>query len=386
MARLILLTDFSEEYAKMLLKGIVEYSKTHTPWVLCKMPLSYREVNGIEGVLSWALNWKADAIIGQFYPEDNVAIFNKYGIIAIAQDFKSRFQTIPNITGNHYLAGEMGADYFIKKGYKNFAFYGFKDIVWSDERCEGFKEKLNKEKIFRYYEYINESFKTLWYYEPDNLIDWLQHLPKPVALMACDDNQAHHITEICNQHGVKIPEDIALLGVDNDEAVCSLASPSISSIHQSVARGGYEVAELIDAYLADKTVPLCDIVVAPTHIVTRQSTDIFAADDRDIVVLLKYIHSHIDDKLCVNDLQKLVPLSRRLLEIKFKRVTGSSIYAYIFKLRIEKFAYMLLNSSDTITEIALRIGLTDSKNISRQFKLIKGCTPSEYRTLNGILS
>ena len=189
MARLILLTDFSEEYAKLLLKGIVEYSKTHTPWVLCKMPLSFREVHGMKGVLEWALNWKADAIIGQFYPHEEVEIFGKHGIITIAQDFKTRFKSIPNITGNHYLAGKMGAEYFINKGYKNFAFYGFKGVVWSDERCDGFRETINEHGHTSYSGFINDSEKDLWYYDSENLTHWIHHLPKPVAIMACDDNQ-----------------------------------------------------------------------------------------------------------------------------------------------------------------------------------------------------
>lgn len=384
MARLILLTDLSEEYAKLLVKGIAGYSNTHTPWVMCKMPLSYREVHGMKGVLDWALNWKADAIIGQFYPHEEVDIFSKHGIIAIAQDFKSRFDNIPNITGDHYLAGKMGAEYFINKGYKSFAFYGFKDVVWSDERSEGFKETIEQLDSTHYSEYINASQKDLWYYDSDNLINWIQHLPKPVALMACDDNQAHHIAEVCNQHQIRIPEEVAILGVDNDEAICSLASPPISSINQAVEKGGYDVAQFIDEYLQDKSIPLRNVIVAPTHIVTRQSTNIYATSDKEIIVVLKYIHNHIEDKLSVSELQRLVPLSRRLLEIKFKKVTGSSIYAYITNLRIKEFANQLLNSSESIANIAMSLGLSESKNVSRQFKLIKGCTPSEYRSRNAV--
>ena len=125
MPRIILLTDFSEEYAKNLLKGIVRYSKEHEPWVLCKMPFSYRVKHGVEGVLKWAKKWKADGIIAQFYNTDRVDLFRENGIAAIAQDFKLRFTQIPNITGAHHLAGKMGADYFIRKGFKNFAFYGY---------------------------------------------------------------------------------------------------------------------------------------------------------------------------------------------------------------------------------------------------------------------
>jgi len=385
MARVILLTDFSEEYAKLLLKGIVKYSKEHEPWVLCKMPLSYRDVHGIESVLQWALKWQADAIIAQFYPTDNVSIFKEHGIIAIAQDFKTRFTEIPNITGAHVMAGKIGANYFMQKGFKNFAFYGFKDVVWSEERCEGFRSELkNNDLDENYFEYQNTDFKDLWYYESEPLTDWLKILPKPIGIMACDDNQGHNITELCKQYGIKIPEEIAVLGVDNDEAICTLSEPPLSSINQAVEKGGYDVAQLIDRMIAEPDIKNENIIVMPTTIITRQSTDIYATEDTHIAVVLKYIHQNTDKKLNVGDLTRLVPLSRRLLETKFKQVTGLPVYGYIFNLRINKFAQKLLETDIPIVEIAMDLGFSDYKNISRQFKKIKGCTPSDYRAAHSL--
>lgn len=380
MARIILLTDFSEEYAKNLLKGIVRYSLEHTPWVLCKMPHSYRVKNGVEGVLEWAKEWKADGIIAQFYNSDNVSIFKENGIAAVAQDFKERFTEIPNITGNHHKAGRMGADYFIRKGFKNFAFYGFKNIVWSKERCEGFEAEIDKHHAGKSFsEYQNEDFLDLWYYDSEPLVKWLQSLPKPVALMACDDNQAHHISQVCKQCGIKIPEEISLLGVDNDEAICTLSDPPLSSINQAVEKGGYEVAILLDRMIRNPMGDYNDIVVQPTHIVTRQSTDIYATNDKYISIVLQYIHQNANNKISISDLNQLVPLSRRLLESRFKQVTGIPIYTYLMNLRIDKFAQRLLESNDSIIEIASEMNFLDYKNFSRQFKKIKGCTPSSYR-------
>jgi len=380
MPRIILLTDFSEEYAKYLLKGIIQYSKGHDTWVLCKMPLSYRDLYEVEGVLEWAIKWKADGIIAQFYNSDHVEIFKENGIAAIAQDFKQRFSSIPNITGAHHIAGQMGANYFIKKGFKYFGFYGFKGIVWSEERCEGFKSEVSKYGFGdNFSEYQNTESKDLWFYEPAPLIKWLQDLPKPVAIMACDDNQGHHIIEVCNQCGIKIPEEVAVLGVDNDEAICTLSDPPLSSIQQAVEKGGFETAELLERMIKNPKAKYDDIIVYPTHIITRQSTDIYATDDYYISLALRYIHQNTDRKLNVNDIIRQVPLSRRLLETRFKQVTGFSVYAYILNLRIEKFAERLLETTDPVVEIAMEMGFSDYKNISRQFKNIKGCTPSEYR-------
>ena len=314
MARVILLTDFGEEYSNDLLKGIVKYSRDTKPWALCKMPLSYRDVYGIEGVLKWAKEWKADVVIGQFYNTDNVALFKQEDIIAIAQDFKKRFTTIPNITGNHIRAGEIGAHHFIRKGFKNYAFLGIRNAVWSYERFEGFKNELKKNDITsdNLFEYQKDGEEGLWYYE-ENLKKWLENLPKPIAIMACDDNQAKHITEICLLQGIKIPGEISVLGVDNDQMICLLTDPPISSLNQNTVKGGYEVAQLIDKLLEDPAYPWSDIVVQPTRITTRASTDIFSTNNPYISKVLEHIHEKIERKITVQSLVNLVPLSRKSL-------------------------------------------------------------------------
>jgi LacI family transcriptional regulator len=147
MYRIILLSDFAEEYGKNLLRGIARYSKEYGPWTFCRMPAYYRETMGIDGILRWAREWKADGIIGQFYNQREVSKFTAAKIPVIAQDFKERFEEIPNITGAYKETGRMGAEYFLKKGFKNFAFYGFKNIVWSRERAEGFRERIKEAAI-----------------------------------------------------------------------------------------------------------------------------------------------------------------------------------------------------------------------------------------------
>ena len=383
MARIIFLTDFSEAYARGLLLGIARYAHdTGQAWSLCRLPLSIRDKFGIEAVVEWARRMRADAVIGQFYSTDRVELFAHNGIIAIAQDFKTRFTTIPNITGPHYRAGEMGAEYFLKKGFRHFAFYGTRGIVWSDERCQGFRDTVRRANAgYTFSALRNTSQTDLWLYDPIQLTTWLQSLPKPVAIMACDDNQAYHITEACHQAegaGFRIPDDIAVLGVDNDETICRLSAPNLSSLNQNIEQGGYDVARLIDRILHDPKAEREDIMVYPTHIVTRQSTDIYANNDPHIAEVLKYIHENISQKIAVDELVTLVPLSRRLLESRFKKSMGTSIYDYIIQVRIEKMT-QLLSEGMSVSEAASELGFSDIKNISRTFKQLKGQTPSEYR-------
>ena len=199
MANIVFLTDFSEAYARRLLLGIARYAHdTGQAWSLHRLPLSIRDRFGIEAVVEWARRMHTHAIIGQFYDTDRVDLFAQNGIIAIAQDFKARFTTIPNITGPHYHAGRMGAEYFLKKGFHHFAFYGRCGVVWSDERYQGFRETiLQANPDFTFSAFRNPSQTDLWLYDPTELTTWLKMLPKPVAIMACDDNQAYQIAEAC---------------------------------------------------------------------------------------------------------------------------------------------------------------------------------------------
>ncbi|WP_321518842.1 DNA-binding transcriptional regulator [uncultured Bacteroides sp.] len=381
MIRLILLTDFTESYAHNLLKGIMTYSKENEPWVLCRMPLAFKQQYGIEGILNWAKRWKADAIIAQFDNVDNVDLFRQNGIVALAQDYKSRFSTIPNITSNYKLTGKMVADFFLQRGFKNFAFFGYKNACWSQERCEGFKDEVTKFGFKNnFYAFHNQKLEELWFYKQHPLSKWLKSLPKPIALMACDDTQGQIITEICKLSNLRIPEDIAVMGVDNDEMTCNLSDPSLSSVLLDIEKGGYDSARLIDSMIRSKNLSTYnDIYINTSYIVQRQSTNIYPIEDKEIAQALKYIDQCTLEKISVDDIVKQVPLSRRLLEIRFKQYTKMSIYQYIMKKRMGRFAQMLIESNAPVTEIAAQIGITDIKNLSRQFKTIEGCSPLEYR-------
>src|SRR5215210_6111684 len=380
MIKIVLLLDFAEEYHKNLLQGIIRYSREFGPWVFFRMPIYYRETIGIDGILKWAKDWGAKGLIGQLHNNSEIWKFTNEGISVIAQDFQERFKDVPNITGAYHETGRLGAEYFLRKGFKNFAFYGFKNIVWSRERAEGFEEKIKEAGYsVHYFEHRKSRSIDLWYYKPSLLSKWLKSLPKPTALMTCDDNQGLHITEAGRHAGIRIPEDVAVLGVDNDENVCFLSDPPLSSISSDVEKGGYEAARVMQQMITAGKTNSDNIIVKPTHIITRASTDIYSTDDELIVKTLKYIHLNIDKNIKVDQVLKEVPLCRRSLEKRFIITTGYPVYKYIYQLRIEKFMKKLLETDMTITEIAHELGFEDTKNISRQFKQMKGLTPLEYR-------
>jgi LacI family transcriptional regulator len=379
--RLLFITDFTEQFAYRFLRGILNYSQGTEHWVVCKMPPSYKRKLGMEGVVAWAKEWRADVVIAQFDPEDDVTLFRENGIVALAQDYISKFDSIPNITGDYNLTGKMAAEYFLSKGYTNFGFFGYNGVCWSDERCEAFRSHIEKTapEGTDFYMYDGQNIDNMWYYDQSELTAWLNSLPKPIAIMSCDDNQGNILLQACELCGINVPFDVAIIGVDNDEILCNMSNPSMSTINVDIERGGAAAAAMAERMVKDPSYMGEDIVLQPLSVVERLSSSLFVTNDKEVLMALRYIHANIDSKIYVTDILNCIPISRRLLENRFKKMTGMTIYNYISAKRIDRFAQLLLSSNDSISDIAARLDECDTKSISRRFKDLKGCTPSEYR-------
>ena len=227
--------------------------------------------------------------------------------------------------------------------------------------------------------YDGQNIDNMWYYDQSELTDWLNSLPKPIAIMACDDNQGNILLQACELCGIHVPFDVAIIGVDNDEILCNMSSPSMSTINVDIERGGADTAAIAERMVKDPTYMGEDIILKPLTVVERLSSSVFATNDKEVLMALRFIHANLDSKIIVTDVLDNVPMSRRLLEHRFKKMTGMTIYNYISIQRIERFAQLLLSSNDSISDIAARMDEFDTKSISRRFKEIKGCTPSEFR-------
>ena len=382
--RLLFITDFTEQFPYRLLRGILRYSQdTGEPWAVCKMPSSYKREIGLRQVVALAENWHTDVVIGQFDPDEKLELFRRKGMVVLAQDYISKFKNVPNITADYRKMGSMAAERFVSKGFRNFAYFGNNGMCWSDERLEGFRDYLEAEGLSdALYVYDQQRVSNLWFYNQSVLYSWLASLPKPVAIMACDDNQACFLVEACNHIGVRIPFEVAIIGVDNDEILCNLTDPSLSSIDVDIERGGYEAAEMAHRMFQDPSYPWHDIVLEPVRIVPRTSSNVMATKDAAIHDALRYINDNIDHKIQVSDVLEHVPLSRRLLEQRFLKETGTTVYQYITEMRISRFEQLLLSSKDSVADIAARMDEPDAKNLSRRFQAVRGCTPSEFRKLN----
>lgn len=378
MKRILILIDYSSEFSRRLLRGLIQYSKDHGPWLFYRLPTYYKTMYGKEGIVEWAKSWKADAILAK-WDHEGTNLLSTLNIPVVLQNFKSRSPYFSNLTGDYYGTGEMAAKFFIKRRFRNFAFYGNKDVIWSQERAEGFRSEVEKVGGNYYYFESEDLGGKEWSSKHIEMDEWLLSLPKPVGLFACDDDFALRISQICRINSIKIPEEISLLGVDNDDLICNLSDPPISSIVTDVEKGGYETGRLIDRMLKEEINEPFDIIVKPARIELRKSTEKYDISNDYISEVVNYIEDNFTKEINIESLTELVPLSRRNLEVKFKEEMGTTIYQFILNCRIDNFADLLISSERTLYDMALESGFNDCKNISRIFKKHKGYTPVEYK-------
>jgi LacI family transcriptional regulator len=277
----------------------------------------------------------------------------------------------------------MAAEYFMERGFRNFAYCGF-DMIWSRQKGDGFKQTL-AEAGFQTYVYQQPGARHLRKPADEQplIAAWLKSIPKPVALMTCNDDRSQDVLPACRIAECKVPEDVAILGVDNDELICNFSYPQLSSIVLSTERAGYEAARVLDKMMKGQkiTEEEKEVTIMPLHVVTRQSTDIMAIEDKDVAEAVNFIRRHTREIIQVGDVAKAVGLSRRTLELRFRKVLNHSIHNEIKSTRINQMANMLIDTNLSVFQIAKLLGYPTgaSNNISRYFKQQKGMGPLEYR-------
>lgn len=378
MIKILLLIDYSTEFSRKLLRGLMDYTKENGEWTFYRMPLYYKTLLGEIGIFDWAKEWKADAIIAQ-WEQGRFDILKNLNIPVFLQNYNEKNEYFSYINGDYISTGRLAARFFIQRGYKNFAFYGYKGFKWSLERAEGYRSEVEKIRG-NYYYYDSDNLNEIqWSRAHIELEEWLISLPKPVALFACDDNFAIQISEVCKMNHILIPQEISLLGVDNDELICNLSEPPISSIVLNIEKGGYEIGRQIDKIILNRRNEPFSISIDPLHIELRKSTEQFSIKDKNIIKVVNYIENNFRNNYNIKLLTDLVPLSRRNLEIKFRQELGISIYQFLLNHRIEYFANLLLTTDREVYEIASESGFNNCKNASRYFKKVKGYTPLEFR-------
>lgn len=370
--RVALLIETSNAYARGLLQGVVRHSEQR-PW-----SLQVLEQGRGDDPPHWLDRWQGDGIIARIEnPAIARAVLRKR-LPAVDVSAARLAPSLPWVETDDEQIAKLAAEHLIERGFRHFAFCGDERFNWSQWRAMHFVAHLQAAGFDCHNHSTRDAAKSL-NAQRAALARWLKSLPKPVGVFACYDVRGQQVLDACRDAALGVPEEVAVIGVDNDELLCHLASPPLTSIIPNTVQTGYEAAALLDQMMAGKHVPPSAHLIAPLGIAERQSTDILAVDDRDIARAVQFIREHACEGINVADVLRAVPLSRRVFEQRFHSLLGHTPRTEILRARMRRVTQLICDTDLPFHQIAERTGFKHAEYLSVIFKRETGKTLSRYR-------
>jgi LacI family transcriptional regulator len=291
---------------------------------------------------------------------------------------------VVTVRSDDQLIGQWAADHLVELGLKYYAYCGLPrrgPDPWVRERHEAFRNRLN-ELGFDCFNYDGRHFAARnWSRMLSALSQWLNGLPKPIGIMACNDSRARHVLAACTVNGWRVPEDVAIIGVDNDEMMCDLAVPSLTSIAQGTEEIGYKAAETLERCSGEREFAEREIVVPPAQLIPRRSTETFEVADPIIARASKYIRDHASESVSVDEVARHARVSRSTLDTRFKKTLKRSVHDELMRMRLQTARRLLLSTKLSISEVAHRSGFSSDAYMNHVFRREFGSTPGAFRQL-----
>jgi LacI family transcriptional regulator len=329
----------------------------------------------------WLLRQRWDGIISRPTTVALARVFARMRVPVVDLNDLHHDLGYPRLQSDNQAIGRLAAEHLRERGFVNYGYCGFTE-AWATERKQGFLQHLQALGFTApSYETYWRGRKVLpWVNEQQQLTRWLKSLVQPVGIFACNDVRGRHVLEVCRREQIAVPNRVAVLGVDNDELLCRMSDPPLSSVLPDAYRIGCEAAALLDQMMAGKRSTKAAVkLIAPRKVVTRQSTDILAMDDQDIAGVLRFIHEKACTGIRVSDVLNAFPLSRSLLERRFKHCVGRSPHAEIRAVQLRKAAQLLEETDVPLKRIASQCGISHMEYLSYLFKKTFAQSPGVFR-------
>lgn len=371
-----LIVETSIHYGRQILRGITRYLRSHQPWSVF---LEQREL--WTAPPQWLKNWKGDGVICRKTTPQLAEMLARTNVPLVDVSDCDPALGAPRISSDDQAIGRLAADHLLERGFRHFAFAGFSGQVWSIGRLAGFTARLAERghdaRIFES-PWIGPEART-WEREQQQITKWLSGLPRPLGLMACNDQRGQHVLDACQRLNVDVPEQVAVIGCDDDAVLCNLCHPPLSSVVPNPERVGYEAAALLDRLMSGRPAETQSMRIEPVGIHTRQSTDVLAIDDTAVASALRFIRERAFQGVSMKDVLKHSAMSRSLLERKFRQYLGHSPQAEIRSIQLKRVKQLLAESDLPLGQIAALAGYAHPEYMSVVFKRETGQTPGQFR-------
>ncbi len=379
MLHVALLVETSREYARGLLRGIARYHQEHGPWSIFFEPHGQNDPPPF-----WLKTWRGDGILARVDDKRMANAILQTGIPSV--DLRGAFQNLglPFIGVDNRPVSKLAFDHLQDCGLRHFAFCGTPrgENPNQDRRCDYFVDAV-RAAGYECEVYLGESHKGRavdWDKQQRQIVKWLQQLPKPIGIMTCHDGRGHEVLDACRRADLHVPDEVAVIGVDNDPHLCNLCTPPLTSIDVNPGRIGYEAARVLHEFMLGKKGSSEPVLLGPPRgVAARQSTDVLAVADEEVTAAIRFIREKAVEGIRVKDVLDLATRSPTTLERRIKRILGRTIKAEITRVRLARAKLLLCETDLPIWKVSTRTGFSESKYFCDVFRSNESMTPSDYR-------
>ncbi len=375
--RVAVLVGTSASWGQRMIRGIGRYARKHGPWNI------FIEARDHLTTIRLPPEWRGEGIIARVHNHAMARHVAAAGVPTVnISAVRLNGVNMPQVMTDLKASARMAAEYMLDRGFRNFAYCGLEWWPYTEYHRQCFVELLVEAgcECVVYKAGPEAGIRAPWQAQQQGLIRWLRPLPKPVGILAWTTKCGREVIQACRRARLLVPEQVAVLAADEDELLCEMCNPPLSGIALTSERIGYEAAALLDRLMQGQRPPKSPILIEPTGVITRQSTDTLAIDNIDVARAIAFIRDHAADPIQVKDVLRAVPISRSWLQRRFQEVLGRSPAAEIRRARLERVKQLLADTDMPIPDVAAASGYNSREYLAYAFKSETGLTPREYRS------
>jgi len=382
--RIAVLVESSRGYGRGLLRGVASYTRSHVGWTI------YRHERALgDAPPTWFRRWDGDGIIARVESKKLAEDIARRSIPTVDLRGVFKFPKVPVVETNDLAVIQMACDHLRDRGLHTIAFCGFSGADYSERRQNFVVEHLASCGITPLIETSphgrssdTTTIEAEGILHEDALGKFLAKLPKPAGVIACNDVRGAQVLDVCRAMRISVPDDVAVIGVDNDDLICEMTDPPLTSVVNDTHRIGYLSCEILADMIAGKSIPSNRVLVNPLGVVSRRSTDMYAVADDEVKRALHYIRDHACEGISVADVADAVCLSRSALDRRFARAIGKTVKLEVNRIRLERVKRLLADTEYKLASIAHMTGFSHLEYLSTMFKSHTGMTLGQFRAAN----
>jgi len=382
MKNVVVIVESSTAYGRNCAQGIASYAVRHGPWFVRHMP--HDQMQLLDPNVPW--QWRWDGVIARVASQELLDLVTRLDLPTVDVMGAKPLPAVAAVLPDHQEIIHAAAEHLLSNGLRHLAYCGVSGLSFSDAR-EAFFSNFDWPVGTTQHVYQTDlpprapldSEGQRWLTDLSELRTWLVSLPKPVGVIACNDTRARHVIEVALAAGLQLPHDVSVIGIDNDDVICELGSPKLSSVDPNAHAIGFRAAELLDQLMDGQAVGETSCTVAPLGVERRASTNVLAFEDSVINEAIRFIRERCDESINVADVVAHAKVSRSTLERRFRDGLDCTVYDYIQHCRMERVKRLLLNTNYAVAKIAKMTGFCTGSYFGAMFKKQTGMTPVAYR-------